>query len=78
VETDQDAAVHLNEVLAHCVGNLLQVADLLVPFMPATAQSIHAMFETGVVVPATGVLFPKIYQHSGQAAAGSATPQPSK
>lgn len=66
LETDPDAEPHLTEVLAHCVGNLLQIGDLLVPFMPGTATSIHKMFETGMVVPVEGVMFPKIYQHTAQ------------
>lgn len=68
-DTDSDADAHLSEVLAHCAGNLLQIGDLLVPFMPTTAQAIHNTFEGGVVTPASGVLFPKIFQH---------TPSPSK
>lgn len=75
-DTDPDAEPHLSEILAHCVGNLLQIGDLLVPFMPGTAKAIHDMFETGVVVPTEGVLFPKIYQHTGQAAALQPTPAP--
>ncbi len=63
-ENDQDAAEHLGEILATAVGTLLQVADLLVPFMPRTADYIHKTFETGVVVPQEGVLFPKIYKHT--------------
>ncbi len=65
-EKDTDAEGHLNEVLGHSVGSLLQIADLLVPFLPGTAQAIHTAFETGVVVP-QGVLFPKIHQHTVQA-----------
>ncbi|MGB3946148.1 MAG: methionine--tRNA ligase [Candidatus Saccharimonadales bacterium] len=63
-DNDTDAEAHLTEVLAHCVGNLLQVGDLLVPFMPNVAAAIHTMFESGVVVPSQGVLFPKIYSHT--------------
>jgi methionyl-tRNA synthetase len=66
-QTDTEAEAHLAEILAHCVGSLLQIADLLVPFMPDVAKAIHAMFETGVIAPADGVLFPKIYQHTAQA-----------
>ncbi len=58
-EKESDAEDHLTEVLAHCVGNLLQIGDLLVPFLPSTAAAIHKTFETGVVVPLEGVLFPK-------------------
>lgn len=66
-ETDVDAEGHLTEILAHCVGNLLQIADLLVPFMPDTASKIHGVFEEGVVKPLDGVLFPKIQLHTGEA-----------
>jgi methionyl-tRNA synthetase len=62
-EKDPDAEPHLTEVLAHCVGNLLQIGDLLIPFMPTTAASIHATFETGMVV-SSGILFPKLYVHT--------------
>jgi len=62
-EKDTDAEGHLSDVLAHAVGTLLQIADLLLPFLPTTAKAIHASFETGVVVP-QGVLYPKIYNHT--------------
>lgn len=62
-EKDTEAEGHLTEVLATAVGGLIQVADLLVPFLPGTAKAIHDSFETGVVVP-QGVLFPKIYRHT--------------
>lgn len=63
-EKDTDAADHLNEVLAYAASTLLQISDLLVPFMPTAAKKIHDMFATGVV-PADGVqLFPKIYLHT--------------
>jgi len=65
-ETDQDADDHLTEVLSHCSGNLLQIADLLVPFLPETAKAIHKTFETGVVVPLETVLFPKMYIHTAE------------
>lgn len=65
-EKDPDAEPHLTEVLAHCVGNLLQIGDLLVPFMPTTAEYIHKTFETGMVVASEGVMFPKMYQHTSQ------------
>jgi methionyl-tRNA synthetase len=63
-DKDPEAEPHLAEILAHCVGNLLQIGDLLVPFLPTTAKAIHAIFETGVVVQPEGVLFPKVYQHT--------------
>jgi methionyl-tRNA synthetase len=64
--TDPDAEAHLNEVLAHAVTTLLQIAEQLTPFLPGTAEAIKATFGTGVVVPivAEGGLFPKVYQHT--------------
>ncbi len=63
-EQDKDAEEHLSEILATAVGSLLQIADMLVPFMPGTASTIHKTFETGVVVDQGGILFPKIYNHT--------------
>jgi methionyl-tRNA synthetase len=63
-ETEPEAEAHLSEILAHAVGTLLQIADLLVPFLPGTAAIIHTTFESGVVVKSEGVLFPKIYLHT--------------
>lgn len=63
-ETDADAEAHLGEILAHCVGTLNQIAQLLMPFMPTTAVAIQAMFDGGVVHETAGVLFPKIYNHT--------------
>lgn len=63
-ETDQEADAHLSEILAHCVGSLNQIADLLYPMLPTAAAAIRAQFEGGVVKEATGVLFPKIYNHT--------------
>lgn len=62
-ETDTEAAAHLNDVLSHAVGTLLQIGDLLHPFLPETAAKIHEIFESGVV-KADGVLFPRIYNHT--------------
>ena len=63
-DTDTDAADHLSEVLAHASSTLIQIADLLTPFMPSTAETIHKMFDTGVVPAAITPLFPKIYLHT--------------
>lgn len=65
-ETDPEAEAHLTEVLGHAVKTLLQVGDLLVPFMPGTAEAIHKTFASGVIVPIEreGGLFPKIYNHT--------------
>jgi len=50
---------HLQEVLAYQVGSLLQIAILLEPFMPDTATKIKTIFETGLIVPIEGTLFPR-------------------
>lgn len=63
-EKDPEASEHLAEVLSHMVGSLLQIGDMLVPFLPNTAAYIHEMFESGVVKPQEQVLFPKIYLHT--------------
>jgi methionyl-tRNA synthetase len=49
----------LSEVLHHAVADLLQIATLLMPFLPGTAVKIAATFEGGVVRPEVGLLFPK-------------------
>jgi methionyl-tRNA synthetase len=50
---------HLREVLAYMVSSLLQIADLLLPFMPRTAAKITSTFGTGMLKPLPGSLFPK-------------------
>jgi len=61
---DPEAEAHLSEILAHCAGALVQIGDLLIPFLPATAVRIHEIFESGVVRLPEGVLFPKVYIHT--------------
>jgi methionyl-tRNA synthetase len=61
---DPEAEPHLAEILAHCAGALIQIGDLLVPFLPSTAAFIHQTFESGVVRQSEGVLFPKKYLHT--------------
>ena len=61
---DVEAVAHLSETLAYAVGALLQISDLLVPFLPDTAAKIRGVFGTGVVVPVEGVFFPRIYVHT--------------
>lgn len=51
---------HLREVLAACVGDLNQIAELLLPFMPSTAETIQQIFKEGYVHNYSGVLFPRI------------------
>lgn len=50
---------HLREVLAYQASALLQIADLLEPFLPDTASKIQAIFSKGIVKPLKGTLFPK-------------------
>ena len=50
---------HLQEVLAYQVSCLLEIADLLEPFLPETCKKIRYIFEEGVVRPIDGTLFPK-------------------
>lgn len=56
-EKDQ---THLKDVLAACVGDILQIADLLTPFLPQTAETIQHIFKDGYVHNYSGVLFPRI------------------
>lgn len=70
--TDPEAAAHLGEILSHCAGALLQIGDLLQPFLPTTASIIHQTFETGVVKQPEGVMFPKLYLHTPDPHAKSA------
>lgn len=51
---------HLREVLAYMSSNLLQIADMLEPFLPSTASKIKATFSEGIVRPTEGTLFPKL------------------
>jgi len=64
IEKNTEAEGHLSDILAHCAGALLQIGDLLVPFLPTTAAAIHQMFDTGVVQQPEQVLFPKKYLHT--------------
>ena len=50
---------HLREVLAYCVGSLLEIASLLWPFMPATSEKITQIFSSGVLKEMPPPLFPK-------------------
>ena len=60
---DPEAESHMSEALGNCVSSLIQIGDLLVPFLPQTARVIHSTFDTGVIV-APAPLFPKIYLHT--------------
>lgn len=58
IAKDGDAA-HLREVLAYISGSILQVAHLLEPFMPDTTAKIVNTFDSGMIKPLEGNLFPK-------------------
>ncbi|HSH55216.1 MAG TPA: methionine--tRNA ligase [Candidatus Limnocylindrales bacterium] len=53
---------HLREVLAYQASSLLQIADLLEPFMPSTALKIRNTFHEGIVRQMDSTLFPKFIQ----------------
>lgn len=61
---DPEAEPHLSEILSHCAGALVQIGDLLQPFLPDAAKKIQNIFESGVVNLPEGVMFPKIYIHT--------------
>lgn len=50
---------HLQEVLAYQVSCLLEIAELLQPFMPETALKIRHVFESGVIQQLETTLFPR-------------------
>lgn len=58
IAKDSDPA-HLREVLAYVASSILQIGELLEPFMPETADAIKKMFTTGVIQSMDGTLFPK-------------------
>jgi methionyl-tRNA synthetase len=65
IAADPEAKEHLEEILSYATGSLLQISDLLTPFLPGTAKTIDEIFATGVIkLPESGVLFPKLYLHT--------------
>lgn len=50
---------HLREILAYQASCLLEIADLLEPFIPDTAVKIRNVFAAGVIRPTSETLFPK-------------------
>lgn len=52
-------ADHLREVLAYCVSCLLEIAELIAPFLPETSDKISKVFAKGVIPALEGTLFPK-------------------
>ncbi|MBP6041607.1 methionine--tRNA ligase [Candidatus Saccharibacteria bacterium] len=51
---------HLQDILSYLAGAILQIASLLVPFMPDTAMKIRQTFAEEVVDKSIGILFPKV------------------
>lgn len=64
IAKNKDDGDHLREILAYQTGCLLEIAELLEPFLPDTAAKIKAIFSEGVVRPIPGTLFPKTDQPS--------------
>ncbi|MCX6725568.1 MAG: methionine--tRNA ligase [Candidatus Saccharibacteria bacterium] len=52
---------HLKEVLAYQVSCLLQIADMLTPFLPSTAEKIKNILGTGIVQVTETTLFPRLF-----------------
>lgn len=60
-EGDQE---HLREVLAYLSSSILQIADLLTPFMPQSSKKIIQILGSGVVKEYDGPLYPKIHNYT--------------
>lgn len=58
-ELAKSDAAQLQQVLAHAVADLRQIAVLLEPFMPQTAAKIGQIFKGPAVDTSVGILFPK-------------------
>ncbi|MDB5166472.1 MAG: metG [Candidatus Saccharibacteria bacterium] len=56
----EDDPEHLRSVLSYTVSSLLEIAELLVPFLPDTAEKIQAIFVEGIIRPSETTLFPKL------------------
>lgn len=52
-------AEHLREVLAYQVACILEIAELLTPFLPGTSETIKEIFADGTIHPPKTTLFPK-------------------
>jgi len=63
IAKDKEDAEHLREVLAYCAASLIEISDLLQPFLPTTAKKIREAFEEGFVRDTADVLFPRIEDH---------------
>ncbi len=54
--TDRD---HLKEILAYLISSINEIADLLMPFLPASASKIKQSLNGETVTAIEGTLFPK-------------------
>lgn len=59
-----DDKTHLQEVLAYQAGSLIEISQMLEPFMPDTAIKINDVFVSGAIKPTKGTLFPRIEEKS--------------
>ena len=50
---------HLQEVLSSAVGDILQIAEMLAPFLPKTSEAINVTFASGSIAD-LGIMFPKV------------------
>jgi methionyl-tRNA synthetase len=60
----QNDEEHLQEILAYMVSCLLEIAELLQPFLPNTANAIQNIFSEGMIQTPENVLFPKIEHYT--------------
>lgn len=63
-ESNPDEKAHLDDVLAHAVGTIMQIASLMEPFLPDASERIKNVFESGVIQLPEGGIFPKIFIHT--------------
>jgi methionyl-tRNA synthetase len=56
----QGDAEHLKQILQHQVASMLQIAELLEPFLPHTAKRIQEVFNASVIQPPETTLFPRV------------------
>ena len=59
VSKDENEKEHLREVLAYAVSCLLEIADLLSPFMPVISKKMDDLFSKKKVALLDSSLFPK-------------------
>lgn len=55
----EDDPEHLREVLAAACADLLEIAEMLGPFMPDTSRKITSVFAEGIIRELDGPLFPR-------------------